>query len=614
MWLAKNKAPRTSDTGVVIASGRVLIHSVARKSSNIKRNGCNFARKQTWETGDRCLRWKIGLSPFGGVAAPGLVLVPATAEDGQITFSLPVLGFPMNNSIMPSGMPSYGIGDFIKAMFRNKKKVVFVPFMILSLAALVILFAPREYRSEAKLFMQLGRESVKIDGTATTGDTISMQSNSRDGEIVTAMESIKSRGTIEKVVDQLGADVVLGEGSIGDEKPNVLVQALRSGLGMAIQLVKSIDPVSDREQAVITIERGLNVEAENDSTLITLRYDAETPELAQLVTQTLIDVYRKEHLRLHRTSGSKQFFTEQHDSLKKQLDESVDQLRLAKNRMNLVSIESRRNTLEERMANIELSLYSNLQQLASTRARVADIRKQLAATPERMVAEETTVPNTGTDLLREQVFALQVLMLDQQSKYSDDHPSLQVTREQLEEAKSMLKAESVDRQETTNDTNPNHSALALAIAQEESVLAGVVAQNNKLNEQRTTVIADQKNLNGHELEIDRLNRTSDLARSNYFRYAEKLEKARIDEELDRNAISNAIKAQEATFAEKPVSPSKLLIGALAMMLSFASVVSLVLVSEKLSNPIYKEEQLEESLQLPVFGVLPEQKQHMKTIA
>ncbi len=520
----------------------------------------------------------------------------------------------MTNSMPPNGLPSYEIGDFVKALFRNKKIVVFVPLVLLSLAALVILFAPREYRSEAKLFLQMGRESVKLDPTATTGDIISMQSNNRDGEIVTAMESLKSRGTIELVVDQLGADVVLGGGGVGKKRSNFLVRTLRWGVGLPIRLLKSIDPVSEHERAIIAIERNLDVSAENDSTLITATYDAETPELAQLVAQTLIDVYRGEHLRLHRTSGSKQFFTEQHNTLKKQLDQAIDQQRLAKNRMNLVSVDSRRNTLEERMANTELSLYGNHQQLASTRARVTDIRKQLKTMPERMVGEETTVPNTGTDLLREQVFALQVLMLDQQSKYSDDHPSLKVTRVQLADAKAMLKSESVDRQETTNDINPNHRSLALSLAQEESVLAGIVAQNNKLNEQRLTVVTDLKQLNDYELEMDQLNRAAQLARNNYFHYAGKLEKARVDEALDENAISNAIEAQKATFSEKPVSPSKLLIGALASMLSFAAVISMVLLNEKISNPVYKKEHLEESLQLPVFGVLPEQRRHMKRFA
>lgn len=484
----------------------------------------------------------------------------------------------------------------------------------MGLAALVILFAPREYQSEAKLFMQIGRESVKLDPTATTGDTIAVQSNDRDSEIVTVMESLKSRGTIEKVVDRLSADVVLGRGSVGEKKSNAIVDAMRSVMGAAVNLVRSIDPISDRERAIITVERGLDVDAESDSTLITVTFEGETPELAQLVTQTLIDVYREEHLRLHRTSGSREFFTQQRDELKQQLDDAVRSLQDAKNRMGVVSIEARRGTLESRMGNVESSLYENLQQLAATRARVADIRKQLAATPERMVSEETTVPNTGTDLLRDQVFELQVLMLDQQAKYSDDHPALQATKSQLDSALEMLKAESDQRQETTNDINPNHRTLSLALATEESSLAGIVAQNDKLNEQRQEVASDLKQLNDYELEIDQLNRQSQLARTNYFRYAEKFEKARMDEKLDENKFSNAKVSQTATLAEKPISPNKLLIGALAMMLSGFSVVSLVLLSEKLNSPIYREEQLEDALQIPVFGVVPEDKKSIHSFA
>jgi len=520
----------------------------------------------------------------------------------------------MNESAYFGGDRSYGVSDFIRALFRNKKKVIFAPLSVLGLATLIILFAPRKYRSEAKVYMQVGRESVKLDPTATTGDTISLQSSSRDSEIVTAMESLKSRGTIEKVVDKLGPNVVLGRGGVGKKKANMFTDALKASVGRAMQVAKSIDPVSDRERAVIKIERNLAVDAENNSTLITTSYDAETPQLAQLVVQTLIEVYEDEHLRLHRTTGSKEFFTQQHDEIKVKLDDSLDKLRIARNRLNLVSIESRRGTLESRMGQIELALYSNLQQLAVVRARVADIKKQLAATPDRVVSAETTVPNTGTDLLREQVFTLQVLLLDLEAKYNEDHPSLQAARKQLDKAEAMLKTESIDRQQSTNDINPNHRTLSLSLAQEESQLAGYIAQSNMLNEQRAAVIADLKSINDNALEIDTYNRESQLARTNFFRYAENLEQTRINEALDEQQITNAIRAQNATLAEKPISPNKFLIASLAILISITSVVPLVLISEKLNNPIYDENQLEDSLRLPVFGVLPEKKRYLKTTA
>src|SRR5688500_7839770 len=45
---------------------------------------------------------------------------------------------------------------------------------ILLLVALAVQLAPKTYRSEAKLFVRVGRESVTLDPTATTGQMISV--------------------------------------------------------------------------------------------------------------------------------------------------------------------------------------------------------------------------------------------------------------------------------------------------------------------------------------------------------------------------------------------------------------------------------------------------------
>ncbi|MCG8448406.1 MAG: hypothetical protein MI725_02345 [Pirellulales bacterium] len=497
--------------------------------------------------------------------------------------------------------------SLLETAFRHKKKVLFLPTSILLLAALVILFAPRKYRSEGKLFMQVGRESISLDPTATTSDTIALQSFDRAQEIVTVVDMLQSRGISEKTVERLGADVVLAKSGPGVAQGSSLSKVVGNFVGTVVGMLRSIDPVSDQERAILRIERNLEVESENDSTLIAIRYDAKTPELAQLVAQTILDVYRQEHLRLHRTPGSKQFFEQQRDALRSQLDDSVNALRAAKNRMKIVSIESRRNTLESRLAEIELSHYRTRQQLAATEGRMKDLRKQIGATPERIVSAETTVPNTGTDILRSQLYDLQVLMLDLQSKYSEDHPAIQTTREQLKQAEAMIAKESLDRQETTNDVNPNHMSLALSLAEAESELAGFMAQRDQINRQSEAVQAELKELNDNELEIDQLTRESDLARANYFRYAENLEKARINQELDNQRISNAIEAQAATRAEKPIRPNKLLIGVLSLFLAFVSAASVVLILDRYNDRISAPEQLEQALQTPVFSVIPEER-------
>ncbi len=351
----------------------------------------------------------------------------------------------MNSASLDLGHRTTSFHDFARSVFRHKKKVLAVVLATLALGALIVLYAPRTYRSEAKLFLQVGRESVKLDPTATTGQTISMQQNDRSNEIATVIDVLHSRGIIEQVVDMLGPEVVLGRGGPGGDETSFFVAAQQNTFGAAIDLVKRIDPISAREEAIIELDRNLLVWSENDSTMIAISFDAPSPQLAQLVAQTLVAIYRQEHLRLHRTSGSKEFFAEQQRALEAQLDEAVDQLRVAKNELNMVSIESRRVTLENRLGSIELSRLETLQQLAAVRARIADLERQLGAIPARMVSEEKTVPNTGADALREQLYALQVLLLEQESKYNDDHPALQATRVQVRQAKAMLAGETPAR-------------------------------------------------------------------------------------------------------------------------------------------------------------------------
>lgn len=517
------------------------------------------------------------------------------------------------------GHRGYSFQDFAQSLFRHMKKAALLALIILSLAALVLVFAPRTYRSEAMLYLQIGRESVRLDPTATTGERISVQQIDRSQEVTSVIDVLYSRGILEKLVDNLGPEVVLAKRWPGEEESSGFLQTkidsvIDHTITPLIQMVKSIDPISPREEAIVKLSKNLNVYAERDSSLITVRYDTKFPELAQLVMHNLIDIYRSEHLRLHRTSGSKEFFAEQHAMLENKLNDAVDELQSAKNQLNIVSIELRRETLEERLGKIELASYANLETLASLQAEVADLSDQVAAIPRRIVSEDITVPNTGTDALREKLYELQVLQMDQEARFNSDHPALQNTRKQVQQAQDILAVETRARQETTNDMNPNHQALALSLATAESKLAAAEAGKKALQSQRNTILEDLKSLNSHELEIDELSRQVQIAREKYFRYAENLEQARIDEELNKQRISDVIVAQEATLVEKPVSPNKLIVIALSAVLTVASVIALVCFCELFGNRIYTEDQLRRAVPLPVLGVVPKDRKLASALA
>jgi polysaccharide biosynthesis protein PslE len=501
--------------------------------------------------------------------------------------------------------PSLGLHALCGMFFRHKKKAAFFALTVAAVAVLVILYAPRTYRSEARLFLQVGRESVRLDPTATTGDTIALQQSGRDSEIATAIEVLKSRTLLEKTVDAMTPDVVLGEPNGSDRSSQSALNTLLTPLHAAIDAIKRIDPISKREEAIISLEENLQVYAEFDSALIVMTLDADSPRLAQRILDRMVSIYRDEHMRLYRTSGSKPFFERQRGELETQLADAESKLQAAKNRMGLASIESRRETIEQRLSSVELAGNATAQQVASAQARIAALKDRIASLPERLHAETRVMPNTGADALRSQLYALQVQLMNLEAKYHEEHPLVKSARAQVDEASQMVLAQSDSRQETVDAINGNHQSLSLALAKAESDLAGYQAQQAVLLRQQAVALADLRELNDYEVELEQRNRAVTLARTNYLSYATAYEKARMDEELDRQRISNVNVAQQATLAEKPISPSKLLVGVLSLLFIASGTICLVVACEALDGRLQSEEQVERLLQLPVVTTVPE---------
>ncbi len=100
--------------------------------------------------------------------------------------------------------------DVSRILFRHRRKV-FGFFAFVMAAAIAYLYAsPREYRSEAKLFVRLGRENVGLDATTTLGQTPQVAIPvSREEEINSVVEVLSSRALLERVVDSLGPQAIL---------------------------------------------------------------------------------------------------------------------------------------------------------------------------------------------------------------------------------------------------------------------------------------------------------------------------------------------------------------------------------------------------------------------
>src|SRR4029078_6749501 len=170
--------------------------------------------------------------------------------------------------------------DLIGFAWRHKGKMLATLIAGLALTVAYFAFAPRIYRSEAKLLVRLGRESITIDPTATTGQFVA-PAEPRDAELHAVEELLASRAMAEKIVDQFGPEVILenkpGKKSIGER--------------LAWLDAYNLNPLrvySLRDKAVKSLGLNLGITAGKKSNVLSVSYKAEDPQLPHDVVEVML--------------------------------------------------------------------------------------------------------------------------------------------------------------------------------------------------------------------------------------------------------------------------------------------------------------------------------------
>lgn len=508
------------------------------------------------------------------------------------------------------------IRDMLERAWRTRWKMFWFQLIVIAVTVFLILFWPRTYSSTALLYMQKGRESVGLDPTANaTGKTIALQQAGRDAEIKSAIDVLMSRGITVPVVEKLSPAVVMGHEALDGVEPkksNPISAGIKNGIGWCVETIRSIDPSSHKERAVIEIEKNLTVDAGRKSEIIAVTFESDSPELAQVVTAAIVDEFRDKHGSLHRTDGSTEFFRQQSERLKDEVEVASQELREAKTQMGITSIIEQRTIMAQQLGALRSDILSNDKLLHGANAMSENLTRQLRSLPERLSSEEVTKPNGAADLQRQLLYALQIRQMDAKAKLTPRHPKVRALQKQVAEAKRELAKQESKRKETTNDINPVHEQLRLAYAQNRSEIAGLTARKKKLSQQEAQLLADISKLNEFAVEVDQLEREVKVADAKYLTYAGNLEEARVDEKL--KSISSVSVAQEASLQEKPVSPSKPILALVGMLMCFAGAMALALLSIQTDDTLISEYSLRRHVDLPVLGTVPSSRVYSRVLA
>jgi len=471
--------------------------------------------------------------------------------------------------------------DVYYVVFRHKRRMILFFTVVVATVAVGTFRLPDIYRSEAKLLVRLGRESVTLDPTATTGQIINI-AESRQMQINSELEIIKSREIAEKLVDAIGPVMLLG----------------RPDQDMA-------ELLNDREAAVLSVMKSLKVEVLKDSSIIDLSYEAKDPNLAYDVLSKLIDLYLEKHIAVYQTPGSYKFFIQQAEDLRGKIAQAENELQTIKDKTGISSIEDQRKVIFECIGVLQQDVRKAEAALTSSEAKVQALQETLTKTPELVVTGATVgISNYAADLMRNRLYELQLQEQDLLSKFEPTSRQVQEVRRQIAEAQTLLDQENKQRAQLTKGVNTTYQQMQSEFLSEQANLSSLKTEVQVLNKQLAEAQAELKTLNDAEVRITRLEREMAIQEENYRKYSENLEQARIDDALEARKISNISVVQPAILSTRPVGPKRLLHMFLGLGLGIFGATGLAFFSEYLDHSIKTPEEVQERLQLPTLASIP----------
>lgn len=441
------------------------------------------------------------------------------------------------------------LGRMWRYLYRGILAFLFI--MICSVTITVLW--PRTYRSEARIYLRLGRETVSLDPTATTGQTVQL-ADSREREITSVLELLRSRALFEKVVDQLGVDSIVNEKrGVGYGGATDFSHLLTQFGAYLTERVASSSPTSsntddtqeadnsvksmrERESAIRKLMDSVSCTSPRNSNVIVVSCSALSPLTAQQRLQQLLEFYQEQHLRVNRISGSLAFFDVQSEEKRRELDAKQTERRDAKNEVGIGSVERQHDLLAKEAVAITQSLLDAQADIAAAEARLKSLEQGIPSDELPSKSDPTTGASVDSiNLMRSRLFELEIEHQRISAQYQSIHPKFKAIEEQLAQAKRLLR-----RQE-----------VLVARAR----IVDLQMKIDAAGKQRRDVDSKLRALNQQEVRITDLDRQVTQLEVELRKIEENREQARTDEELTNQRISNINIAQAPTFSARPVSPN-----------------------------------------------------------
>lgn len=465
-----------------------------------------------------------------------------------------------------------GVLDYLRRL-RSRVGLMTPVFIavFIAVAAATFLMKP-VYKATAEVYIdpdagsQFGRAQVQnsLDNTLYVQTQISI---------------FQSEAIARKVVSELGLDKVYGD----ENEP----KSFLSGMNWPWFQATAVETDNEKmERAVNKFKRKLSAAYIPSSNVITVSYEADSPEFAANVVNKTVDsvIHQNLELKMAPAKESMAWLEDRLGSLKDTMDQSADRLQSYKAEKGLI-------VTGDRQANISLQGLSDLNAkvlAASARRYEAEVRYQqvqkLARNPAALMSYPDIIENKTIQSLKVEQNTLAKEIADGSKKYGDRHPQMVRLHNEMGAVNRQMEQEA-----------------GLVVAAVKTDYEGAFRTEQALKKALAAQKAEAMSYERRSAEYSQKEQDVEGARQTYDEILKKFQESNI---LGSIGVSSVQFLHRAVPPLEPDRPRKGMYIVLGTLLALMCGISFGVAAEYLDDTCRSADDIEDGLGLSVLGVVP----------
>ena len=464
--------------------------------------------------------------------------------------------------------------DILTVCFKYKQTIMALFFFTIICSLLFPFFITPIYEAESSLLVKIGREHMTLSEVGDAAPQMSVDLQTLVDPELAILTSLDLR---RRVIEALGLDVVY---------PDLLDRPSTT--------------ISPLDAALHQFETNLNAHQEGESNVIKVTFKHHDPSIASRAVNLLADFWKEQHLKIFSTPQAP-FLEEQARTYRERLELSETRFQAFKQEHGISSFSEEKRLFLEQRQQLDTNFKTSQGEMQSLTTKIISLARELKTVPKDIPLSMVGEKHLMIDDTKRELLDLRRKEQELSGKFRDTSRTLTDIRKEIRLIEMFIeKQEAQLGDKVTSGRNPVYQELELQ-------LLSAKAQHAALQTHEKVFIKQIENLDAHiehlgqlENEFDKLEREVSQNQENLSRYLEKVEVARITQEMDKQQIANVSVIQSATPPISPMKPKRTLIAALGVILGGFSSVGLAFILEALQSSYTRPEKLSHDLGFPIL--------------